>query len=280
MEKINNYVLLLLLIYGSSLQAMDVDSNFQKELEVILKGAGTILLSYFGKQLVRKEKCDGFVTEADFASERYLIEKLTNLFRADIWAEESGQTNSYNNGYCWVIDPLDGTTDFAHGIPYFCISVALTYHDQPKCAAIYNPLLDDFFYAQKGIGAWCNGQKISISLPTDISKAVIAFNLPYAFDERISLMLLVQKLAMSVGALRSIGSTALDLAHIAAGRLDGVLFTHHKWWDVAAGMLLVQEAGGKIADFQGEMLAPSYQSCIAGGGLIFDNLFKLVSVVK
>ena len=97
--------------------------DLHKDLEKILKGAGEIVRSYWGKQLERQQKRDGFLTEADLKSEAYLIEKLTALVPADIWAEESGQSGSNNNGYRWVIDPLDGTTNFAYGLPYYCISV-------------------------------------------------------------------------------------------------------------------------------------------------------------
>ncbi len=255
------------------------DSNieFKKELTSILKGAGEILCSYWGKQLVRQKKREGFLTEADLASEAYLIEKLNGLFQADIWAEESGQSGSNNNGYRWVIDPLDGTTNFACGLPYFCISVALTQDDSPTHAAIYNPLQDELFYAQQGAGAWCNERKITISASETISEAVIAFGLAYARDKRLPVIAAAQQFAQKVQAVRNFGAIALDLAHVAAGRLDGVFFSHLSWWDVAAGMLLVEEAGGRVTDFQGKTLTPSYQTCIASGGQLFDHLRSLLS---
>jgi myo-inositol-1(or 4)-monophosphatase len=251
--------------------------DLHTDLEQILKGAGEILRSYWGKQLEHQQKRDGFLTEADLASEAYLIEKLTALAPADIWAEESGQSGSNNNGYRWVIDPLDGTTNFAYGIPYFCISVALTDHDRPIHAAIYNPLQNEFFYARRGFGAWRNRKKITVSSPNSISDAFIGIGFPYARDKRSSLLLSAKKIITTVQAVRSLGAIALDLAYLATGRFDGMFFSHLFWWDVAAGMLLIEEAGGAIADFNGNPITPTYQNCVAGGGLVFEHLLTILS---
>ena len=134
-------------------------------VEPIVKQAGDILRSYFtqARSLKRQVKNGaGFVTEADLASEKFLIEKLSQVLpQADFCAEESGVSG--NGDYCWVIDPLDGTTNFAHGVPHFCISVALAYKNQSICGAIYQPLLDEFFWAEQGKGAWLNGKKIEVT---------------------------------------------------------------------------------------------------------------------
>lgn len=246
------------------------------DLERILKGAGEILCSYWGKQLKHQHKRDGFLTEADLASESYLIEKLTTLVPADIWAEESGQSVLNNNGYRWVIDPLDGTTNFAYGIPYFCISVALTHHDEPIHAAIYNPLQDEFWYARRGAGAWCNNKKIAVSAPKRLEDAVVGMGFSYTLHERSSLLLVAHKIVMQVQAVRNLGAIALDLALTASGRLDGVIFSHLAWWDVAAGMLLVTESGGLVSDFQGNRVVPDYESCLVGGQFLFDQLRAIV----
>src|SRR3989304_6616926 len=155
--------------------------NWHARLEPILRHAGEILLSYWGKPLTRQEKPDsGFVTEADLASEKYLVEALKRLLpTADFYTEENGKFGSNDSGYQWVIDPLDGTTNFAHGIPYFCISVALVYHDKPVCGAIYAPLQDEFFFAQEGKGAFLNDRAIQVSAPKPLSEALVAVGLPY-----------------------------------------------------------------------------------------------------
>lgn len=251
-----------------SIESLDL----HKELEQILKGAGDILHSYWGKQLAHQQKRDGFLTEADLASEAYLIKKLTALVPADIWAEESGKSGSHHNGYRWVIDPLDGTTNFAYGIPYFCISVALTKGDEPVHAAVYNPLHNEFFYARRGAGAWCNHQKITTSAPDSIEQAVIGLGFSYALHKRSELLKTALTVVSTVQAVRNLGAVALDLSYLAAGRFDGILFSDLSWWDVAAGMLLVREAGGHVSDFQGGHITPTYQSCVAGGELVFSYL--------
>lgn len=249
--------------------------NLEKKLFEILKGAGDILCSFRGKHLEKQQKESGFLTEADVASERYLIEKLTVLFSADIWAEESGQSHLQANGYQWVIDPLDGTTNFTYGLPYFCISVALTRSHQPILAAIYNPLSKDFFYAQEGKGALCNGKKITVSKTEALTDAIISFGLPYAPDTRARVMNVVLNASKTVQAVRSFGAVALDLAYVAMGGLDGIFLSNLAWWDVAAGMLLVTEAGGVISDFEGKVLTPAYQTCVAGNSAIYSSLRDL-----
>ncbi len=252
--------------------------NIDSEFKRIVKEAGKLLLSFWVKTIKKFKKREGLVTEADLAAEKLLMKELQNLFpEADFWAEESGQSGTNNNGYKWVIDPLDGTRNLAHHIPYFCVSVALTYHDEPILAAIYDPLRDELFYAQKDKGAFCNDQKISVSHPETFKDSFIAFGVPHLHDRRISIIKPVQELAGMVGAVRHMGAIALDLANTAIGRFDGVMFTHLAWWDVAAGMLLLKEAGGEISDFKGAPLTPSYKTCIGGSLPIFEQLKKLVS---
>ncbi len=250
--------------------------DWQACLEPIVRKAGDILLSYYGKQLIRQEKPrHGFVTEADHASEQYLIENLAKVLpEASFFAEESGKSGS--GEYCWVIDPLDGTTNFAHGLPYFCISVALTHKDIPIVGIIFQPLSNEVFFAQSGKGAFLNGDKINVSAPVGFDKSLIALGLPYAKSKSVPLIHAAESVIKQAYAFRHLGAIALDLAYVAAGHLDGVFFTHLAWWDVAAGMLLIQEAGGMISDFTGNALNPAYNSCIAGGLQVYETLQSLL----
>ena len=252
--------------------------NWQKELRTILEKAGEILLFYWGKQLQEiTKKNAGFTTEADLKSEEFLIKELGKLFpNADFWAEESGKSGSIKNGYCWVIDPLDGTTNFAHQIPYFCISVALTYKNEPQIAAIYNPLTKHFFFAQKGMGTWLNETRLKVSNPSKFKDAFIAVGIPYKVRERAGIIKLAQEVGFKARAIRHLGAIALDLANVAAGKFDGVFFTSLAWWDVAAGILLIQEAGGYISNFEGKPITPEYRTCIGGGLLVYDILKQIV----
>lgn len=253
-----------------------IDRDWGKELEPILREAGDILLSFYGRDLQIKEKPhNGFVTSADLASEKYLIQALGQLLpEASFFAEESGASG--NSDYCWVIDPLDGTTNFAHGIPYWCISVALTHKNVPIFGAIYVPLQDDYFFAAKGKGAWCNGVAIHVSEPEKLSQALIAIGIPYSNEQRPPIVHLGERIAFEAYGIRHLGAIALDLANISCGRLDGVVLTGLAWWDVAAGIVLLEQAGGKIADFEGNPLTPGYKTGVAGGNLVFNSLKTII----
>ncbi len=250
--------------------------NMKQNLEEIVKEAGKLLLSYWKSGVSEHKKEAGYYTQADIDSENFLKKALFDLFEADFMAEESGQSGSHNNGYRWVIDPLDGTTNFAHHIPYFCISVALTHHDEPIVGAVYNPLLDEFFYAEKGKGAMLNGRSIKVSHPKAFSDAFIGFGLSYNPKHRAALVGRAEIVAAKARAVRHFGAVALDLANVACGRLDGVLFSHLSWWDIAAGALLVSEAGGKATQFDGVALGPNFKTCMAGSDLVYDSLKQLV----
>ena len=248
-----------------------------KRVGPIVRDAGSIILSYFHKKLTRNEKGEnGFVTEADLASEKFLINELKKITpEASFFAEESGKTEK-GNSYCWVIDPLDGTTNFAHEIPYFCISVALTYNDNPIFGMIYQPLLDELFYAQEGKGAYCNGRPIHVSSPAGLDKCFLGMGVPYIKDERFEKLLRRGwTIAQKSYAMRTFGAVALDLANVACGRLDGALFENLGWWDVAAGIVIIREAGGKITDFEGKPLDPGYKSCLAASLPMHKELLQL-----
>lgn len=249
----------------------------RKRLETIIKKAGKILLSYFGTQLSWNEKERfGFVTEADLASEKFLIEELGKLLpEAAFFAEESGQSGS--GDYCWVIDPLDGTTNFAHQVPYFCISVALTYKERPIIAAIYQPLTDEFFYAEQGKGAFLNGSKMSVTGQQELAKSMVVIALPYAKNRQFKDLLDdMQRISPKTYAVRYFGAAALDLAFVAAGRLDGAFFEGLSWWDAAAGMVLIEESGGLVTNFDGGKIDPKYRSLVAANRYMHEKLLLLL----
>lgn len=248
-----------------------------EQLEAIIKEAGSIVLSYFDKQLIFIEKDqNGFATEADLASEKFLIKQLGLLLpQASFCAEESGTAGS--GEYCWVIDPLDGTTNFAHHVPYFCVSVALTYRDKPIIGAIYQPILNEFFYAQEGKGAYLNGKKISVAPEQELARSMVAVGFPYAKNKQfMDLVGSVQRILPKTSTFRSYGAAALDLAYVAAGRLDAAIFEGFKWWDVAAGVVLVQEASGRATDFEGQEITPSSVSVVAANRQMHEKMRLLL----
>lgn len=254
------------------------DRNWQEELEPVIRESGRILLSYWGKKLTHMMKGEhGFATEADLASECYLMSQLSKLLpEASIMAEESGKSGSELSEYQWVIDPLDGTTNFAHRLPYFCVSVALCHNQVPIVGAIYQPTCDDFYFAQKGMGATLNGKKITVSGLVDVSKALIACALPYGAHKKFTTLELVQQMVQHVYGVRHNGAAALDMAYVASGRFDGMMLRGLCWWDIAAGAVLIAEAGGEVADFAGAPITPDYSDCLAGGRAVFEGLMSVL----
>lgn len=253
--------------------------NLKENVERIVRQAGTIQLAYFKKalSLERHEKTGaGIVTQADLESERFLIEELGKIFPgADFYAEESGVSG--NGEYRWVIDPLDGTTNFAHGLPHFCISIALTKKDEVIFGMIYQPVLDELFWAERGKGAWLNGVRLAVSEPDSLQKSFLVVVIPYSgFPYSEQFFHAMCSIVPAAYSFRHMGACALDLAYVAAGRLDGIFFAGLAWWDFAAGHLLIEEAGGKATDFNGNKIGVSSQSCVAGGRLVQGDLQKLL----
>jgi myo-inositol-1(or 4)-monophosphatase len=236
-------------------------------VELIIRQAGDLLLSYRFKQLPRTEKKDaGFVTEADRATEQFLIKNLSRLApEIGFFAEETGKTNG-GNDYCWVIDPLDGTTNFSYGVPHFCISVALTHRDMPVIGFVYQPLLNELFFAQKGKGAFLNGKPIAVSKTKSLEDSFLLFCTPYGKnDEAKKLFKSTLELSQQAYSLRLLGAMALDQCYVACGRFDGIFTQELAWWDIAAGMLIIQEAGGIVSDFKGNGVGPDFRTYVAGG---------------
>lgn len=243
-----------------------MEANSQELVEKVspvIKKAGQILLSYFGKPLELTTKQGdghvGFATQADMASERYLIEMLATIMpNAGFIAEESGLVNA-DSDYCWVIDPLDGTTNFINNIPYFCISVALTYKNEPIFGMIYQPVLDELFYATANQGAFLNGRQLQLD-GAQPAKYVVSIGLRSIYKQLGFVQNRVTPLTF-----RQFGALALDLAYIAAGRMHAGVYKKMQWWDVAAGSLIIRQSGGKVTDFQGKELHSGSQSCLAAG---------------
>lgn len=256
--------------------------SLNKQVSALIRRAGGLVLDYRFKNLQRQEKQGaGFVTEADLASENFLIAELSSLEPGvAFFAEENGYANPTSSDYCWVIDPLDGTTNFSYGIPHFCISVALTHHDRPVMGWVYQPLLDELFVAERGKGAFFNGMPMKVSSTKDLEAAFLLFCTPYGKNERaLKLFEKVLLLSQRAYSMRLLGAAALDQAYTAHGRLDGMFFEQLSWWDVAAGSLIVEEAGGKVSDYAGNALTPEFSSLVAGNPWIHEALVEQLKVL-
>jgi myo-inositol-1(or 4)-monophosphatase len=255
---------------------MDI-TNLVYKVEPIMKEVGSFIISRFnGSLIIREKKERSLVTDVDILAEQLLIEQLQSLLPdASFIAEESGNSG---NGceYVWVIDPIDGTTNFIHGLPYFCISVALTQHDIPIWGAVYAPLTREFMYAYTNGGTFLNGKRMSVSSPI-LGENMIVIGFPYAKEQPfVDLLDRFKHIAPKTFALRHFGAAALDAAYVACGKLDGIFLANLAWWDIAAGMILIKEAGGIVTDFNGNPITKQYDSFIAAGKPLYDQLRQLI----
>lgn len=243
---------------------MDV-SKLVQIIEPIIKEVGSFVLSRFNTPLIIRKKAGGsLVTDVDIKTEELLISRLKSIIPgASFIGEESGASGTTSE-YCWVIDPLDGTTNFIHGLPYFCISVALTHHDIPVWGAVYAPITDEFMYAFARGGAYVNNKPISVS-SLIFNKDLTIISLCHAKEEPfIAPIEQIRNMLPKACAVRCLGATALDIAYVASGKINGIVAANFAWWDIAAGLLLMQEAGGTVTDFDGKQINKESLSLIGG----------------
>ncbi|HTQ63619.1 MAG TPA: inositol monophosphatase family protein [Puia sp.] len=228
-------------------------------------------------KISNKEGVNNLVTEADHASEKAIFDVIKKEFPQHfILSEEAGEIIMDSN-YKWIIDPIDGTVNFAHGIPLCCVSIGLEQDGEMIMGAVYNPLVDEFYFAQKGYGATLNDKKIYVSEETEVSKSCIVTGFPYTYlDQPNGPLEVFSRLIRKGVPVRRLGSAAIDLCWVAAGRFDG--FYEHKLhaWDSAAGFLIVEEAGGMVSDFKGRKYSPYQPQIVASNGKIHDELLKWI----
>src|ERR671921_134238 len=211
--------------------------------------AGKILADKFGRALQVSNKGDiDLVTEADLAAERLIVERIRSYHpRHRILTEESGdvaEAGAADSAHKWIIDPLDGTTNYAHGYPCFCVSVALEHEGSVVVGVVYDPTRDEMFAAERGGGATLNGRSLRVSETSDLNAALLCTGFPYDVRDRGDFARHFRNFIMRAQSVRRDGAAALDLAYVAAGRFDAFYEEGLRPWDVAAGVLLVEEAGG------------------------------------
>ena len=221
-----------------------------------------------------------FVTEVDHAAEAAIIDTLLGAYPGHgILAEESGSSRGARDSeYVWIIDPLDGTTNFIHGLPTYAVSIALTFRRQVQQAVVYDPARNDLFYATKGRGAYLNDKRLRVSRRSRMADALIGTGFPFRKGDDLGRYLQMMEAVMKVAAgLRRPGAAALDLCYVAAGWYDGFFETGLSPWDVAAGSLLVTEAGGLIGNFTGEADFIDRREVVAGNPKIYAQLVQLLA---
>jgi myo-inositol-1(or 4)-monophosphatase len=248
------------------------------------RDAGHILAGRFGRaslEVTNKGDID-LVTEADLAAERLIIERIqTHYPRHAILAEESGTTVAYGDErseWKWVIDPLDGTTNYAHGYPCFCVSIALERAGQIVIGAIYDPVRDELFAAERGEGATLNGRRLRVSNVGDLNRALVCTGFPYDVRGRTDFARHFYNFIMHAQAVRRDGSAALDLAYVAAGRFDGFWEEGLRPWDVAAGVLLIEEAGGRVSRYDGSAFDIYTPPILVSNGLLHEAMMRVLAM--
>ena len=228
---------------------------------------------------VSQKQVNDFVTEVDQAAEQAIIDILLVAYPGHaIWAEESGRTQgAQDSDYVWIIDPLDGTTNFLHGLPIYCVSIALAVKGRVEQAVVYDPTRNDLFTATRGRGAFMNDRRLRVSKRVRLQECLISTGFPFrpGDDFKTYLSMMSEVMQRSAG-LRRPGAAALDLAYVAAGYTDAFFETGLQPWDVAAGSLLVTEAGGLVGNLTGEADFLEQKECLAGSPRIYGLLVALL----
>ena len=248
----------------------------------IAREAGGLLMGYFHRRVKIEYKGDAdLVTEADRASEKLILERIRSHWPSHEVIGEEGARIETGGEYRWYVDPLDGTTNFAHGFPVFCVSLGISFQGKRQAAVLYDPTRDELFAAERGKGAFLNGQKIEVSKTSKLAQSLVATGFPSHKRHKNPNIYFYHQLTLRSHGVRRAGSAALDLASVACGRFDGFWEFNLNAWDTAAGILIVEEAGGKVTGFHGQALEVTDRDVVASNGLLhpellheFDQIFN------
>ncbi len=238
--------------------------------------AGRLQREHFEKKIKIQHKGEiDLVTEIDIQSEELIIESLSAT-GIPVLGEEIAKTRP--EGVYWLVDPLDGTTNYAHGFPWFVVSIALMKEREPIVGVVYHVMLDELFWAERRKGAFLNGRRIHVSKTSKLGQALLATGFPYNVHEAPeNVVKPFYKFLVRAQGIRRAGAAALDLAYIACGRFDGFWEPLLKPWDTAAGIILVTEAGGMVTDFLGQKYDPFVPHILASNGLIHEEMIAITS---
>lgn len=255
-----------------------INSHFDLAIQMA-KEAGAHQLSQLGKihQVHYKGEID-LVTEVDKACEEMITKEIHKHFPDhDILAEEGGGQRKHSD-YKWIIDPLDGTTNFAHGYPLFCVSIALEYQGEIILGVVYEPNHNELFYAKKGEGSFCNDKKILASQTPELKKSLLVTGFAYNFKKSKNNNLdNFHRMIMASQAVRRDGVAALDLCYVACGRYDGFWELNLFPWDVAAGTLIVREAGGIVTNFLSKEFSVYEKEIVASNSLVHQSMIDVLN---
>ena len=242
-------------------------------MQSIAREAGALLMDYFRQRVKIEYKGDvDLVTVADRKSEALILDRIRAQFPGhDVIGEEGSRIES-GSDYRWYVDPLDGTTNFAHGFPVFCVSLAVEHRGRRIAGVIYDPTRDEMFSAELGAGAHLNGCPIRVSTTAKLGECLVATGFPSHKRHKNPNIYFYHQITLRSHGVRRAGSAALDLCNVACGRFDGFWEFNLNPWDTAAGVLLVEEAGGRVTDFSGGPFQISSRETLASNGLVHDAL--------
>ena len=255
-----------------------------KEVQKIARDTGCFLREErkrFQGDRIEEKSAHNYVTYVDKESERRLVEQLSALLPASGFIAEEGSASFDEQEFCWVIDPLDGTTNYIHDVSPYCVSIALRNQSEILLGVVYEIKQDECFYAYKGGAAFMNEQEIQVSPVDQLDKAFIGLGFPYSFDSyKPKAQYLIENLYGKAGGIRVFGAAAIELCYIAAGRFDARIEADLGAWDVAAGSIILQQAGGCISDFTGGDNWVSGKETLASNSKIHADLLDITKNIQ
>jgi myo-inositol-1(or 4)-monophosphatase len=261
---------------------MKEDDRYLRLAVAAAKEAGRIQMLHFGHSHPVEYKGEfNPVTEVDRLCERAIVEMISHAFRDhDILTEES-PFEGKGSPWKWIIDPLDGTTNYFHGFPCFCVSIGLEVEGEVKMGVVYVPPLNELFHAERGKGAFLNGERVVVSRTDRLNRSLLCTGFPYDVHEQVDFYLrYFHQFITKSCAIRRPGSAAIDLSYLAAGRFDGFWEFKLHAWDVAAASLLITEAGGKVTDLQGGPFNIYSEEILASNGLIHQEMLQAIQEIN
>src|SRR5512147_1474736 len=256
---------------------MTTNTKFVPAMEAIAREAGALLYEKFKQRIGFTYKGDAdLVTEADSAAEKMITDRIRKEFPGhDLFGEEGTRTNT-GSDYRWYIDPLDGTTNFAHGFPVFCVSIGLEFKGERIAGVIYDPTRDELFAAERGSGTYLNATRVSVSKVNNLAECLTGTGFPSHKRHKNPNIYFYHVITLRTHGVRRAGSAALDLASVASGRLDGFWEFNLNPWDTAAGVLLVEEAGGTITDVTGGPWRLDSRETMATNSLVHADFVRMM----
>ena len=243
-------------------------------MQELAREAGSLLMSHFGKVAIEYKGDADLVTKADRASEKLIVEQIRRRWPDHDLIGEEGSRNETGSDYRWYVDPLDGTTNFAHGYPVFCVSLALEYRHERIAGVIFDPNRNEMFAAAKASGATLNGDRILVSKTARLQESLVATGFPSHKRHKNPNIHFYHQLTLRSHGVRRAGSAALDLCYVACGRYDAFWEFNLNPWDTAAGVLIVEEAGGKVTNFSGSPFSIDSRQVLASNTLIHKELLR------